>query len=80
MVGNSGNADRAGSAVSEGRQSTAPENLSRRFERFREAYERTGNAYRAALWAGYSPRMAHSKSYLLAKRVHALADRSDAPT
>jgi phage terminase small subunit len=56
------------------------ENPDRRFERFQEAYERTGNAYRAALWAGYSPRMAHSKSYLLAKRVHALADRSDAPT
>jgi phage terminase small subunit len=61
-------------------QSAPGEDPDRRFERFRDVYERTGNAYRAALWAGYSPRMAHSKSYLLAKRVHELADRSDAPT
>jgi hypothetical protein len=73
------------SAVRAKRQTTAPksapgENTDRRFERFCEAYERTGNAYRAALRAGYSPRMAHSKSYLPAKRVHELADRPDAPT
>lgn len=40
-----------------------------RFVRFSEAYARSGNAYRAALEAGYSERMAKSKSYLLAKRV-----------
>jgi len=40
-----------------------------RFERFRAAYKESGNALRAALEAGYSPRMAKSKSYLLARRA-----------
>jgi phage terminase small subunit len=59
---------------------TRAEAFGRRFERFLEAYERTGNAYRAALWAGYSDRMAHSKSYLLAKRARVLAERPRNPT
>lgn len=40
-----------------------------RFERFCQEYCRLGIAYRAALAAGYSERMAHSKSYLLARRA-----------
>jgi phage terminase small subunit len=61
------------------RQRAVDEPAGRRFERFREAYERTGNAYRSALWAGYSPRMARSKSYLLDKHVRAQTDRSQPP-
>ncbi len=41
----------------------------KRFRIFREQYLATGNAFRAALAAGYSPRMAKSKSYRLAQRV-----------
>jgi len=33
-----------------------------RFQRFREEYLKTGNAYRAALAAGYSPKMAKGRS------------------
>jgi hypothetical protein len=40
-----------------------------RFGRFCQEYCRLSVAYRAALAAGYSPRMAHSKSYLLARRA-----------
>ena len=40
-----------------------------RFQRFREEYLRMGIASRAALLAGYSSRMAHSKAYLLARRA-----------
>lgn len=43
-----------------------------RCARFCEEYRRIGIAYRAALLAGYTPRMAHSKSYQLADRFRAL--------
>jgi hypothetical protein len=40
-----------------------------RFELFCLEYLRIGKAYRAALAAGYSRRVAHSKAYLLARRA-----------
>lgn len=49
-----------------------------RFRRFRVEYlSNGGNAYRAALAAGYSERMARSKSYRLAQllRAHAQLQR-----
>ncbi len=45
-----------------------------RFARFAEAYRRSGNAYRAALLAGYSPKMAKARSYELARLVPLLRD------
>jgi hypothetical protein len=44
---------------------------SEKFELFRAEYLAHGNAYRAALAAGYSERMAKSKSWKLAKRAKA---------
>jgi hypothetical protein len=40
-----------------------------RFQRFRVFYEFTGNAYRSALLAGYSPKTSKSKSYSLARKA-----------
>src|SRR3974390_564429 len=79
-LGSHSNTEGCDPAERERRRAMAPKRAigstpSRRFERFREVYARTGNAYRAALWAGYTPRMAHSKSYLLAKRARVLAER-----
>jgi hypothetical protein len=83
-LGSHSDTDGCDPAGGERRRAMAPKRAigstpSRRFERFRDAYERTGNAYRAALWAGYSNRMAHSKSYLLAKRVRALTEHPRGP-
>lgn len=50
-----------------------------KFERFRAEYLAHGNAFRAALAAGYSERMAHSKGWKLAKRARA-AKREAIPT
>jgi len=40
-----------------------------RVEKFRVLYQVNGNAFRSALVAGYSPKTAKSKAYLLARRV-----------
>lgn len=42
-----------------------------RFAHFREEYLRTGNAYQAALKAGYTHWTAKAKSYRMAQRVRA---------
>jgi len=40
-----------------------------RVVKFRVLYEITGNAFRSAVIAGYSPKTAKSKAYLLARKV-----------
>ncbi len=45
---------------------------SRRFLRFLEEYAESGNAYQAALRAGYSPKMAKGRSYELARLARSL--------
>ncbi len=40
-----------------------------RLEKFKVLYGVTGNAFRSALIAGYSPKTAKSKAYLLARRA-----------
>lgn len=40
-----------------------------RLEKFKVLYGITGNAFRSALIAGYSPKMAKSKAYLLARQI-----------
>lgn len=40
-----------------------------RFEKFKVHYGFTGNAFRSALRAGYAPKTAKSKAYLLARRA-----------
>lgn len=53
-------------------QPTLRQRQAERFARFRIEYRRNGgNAFQAALAAGYTPRMAKSKSYMLARWVKA---------
>ena len=40
-----------------------------RLVKFKVLYELTGNAHQSALIAGYSPKTAKSKAYLLARRA-----------
>ena len=40
-----------------------------RLEKFKVLYGITGNAFRSALIAGYSPKTAKSKAYLLARQI-----------
>lgn len=54
--------------VHEIRQRLLPQRDSR-FEKFKVFYEHTGSAYRSARLAGYAPKTAKSKSYMLARRA-----------
>ena len=45
-----------------------------RFEKFKVMYELTGNAFRSARIAGYAPKTARSKGYLLARRARETRD------